>query len=101
MQQEPEDTGRAMEQRRHREVHKIRLAELSSLSSDDIARMVRSGDIELMVRREDLRDLGDGGWGNRVAKLFQAVASGLSETPSQENRTIFVNIVGGAPERAG
>lgn len=80
-------------QRRDRIIHKIRLSELGGLSQDDIASMVASGDVELLVRRSDVADGTDGGWSKRIAGLFEKVAQGLDGAPEHENRTIIVNIV--------
>ncbi len=49
-------------QRRQRAVHKVRLSELNSLSSQEISSMVATGDIELLVRRSDIADDSGGGW---------------------------------------
>lgn len=83
-------------QRRQREVYKVRLSELASLSPEEISTMVASGDIELLVRRSDIADLDGGGWSHRVAGLFENIAAGLSGAPEHENRTIIVNIIAGS-----
>jgi hypothetical protein len=83
-------------QRRARAVHKVRLGDLAGLSEQDVAAMVASGDIELMVRRSDI-DAANGGWSHRLADLFDKVAGGLNGAPEHENRTIIVNFVAGLP----
>lgn len=87
-------------QRRERAVHKIRLNELGGLSREEVAAMVASGDIELMVRRSDIADASNGGWSHRLSELFEKVAGGLDGAPAHENRTIIVNIVAGNPNRS-
>lgn len=87
-------------QRRERAVHKVRLNELGGLSREEVAAMVASGDIELMVRRSDIADGSDGGWSHRLSELFDKVASGLDGAPAHENRTIIVNIVAESSHRS-
>jgi|GEM_PF-3799389 len=79
--------------RRDREVHKVRLHELAHLSSDEIADMIATGDIELVVRKQDVADVSAGGWSGRIARLFEEVSDSLDRAPENENRTIIVNIV--------
>ena len=97
MHPEPENTDSSLRgnesHRRRRAVHKVRLSELASLSTEEISTMVATGDIELLVRRTDIADSSDGGWGHRINRLFEDVAASLDGAPEHENRTIIVNIV--------